>query len=50
LLGVGAGPDLEVVIRAPQPEVGEEHLAHLLVVVLAGVDQVTPDVPPFERP
>lgn len=39
LFGVGAGTDLQVDIRPGHAQVDEEGAAHLLVVVLAGVDQ-----------
>ncbi len=39
LLGVTAGTDAEIDVRARQAEIGKEGLAHPLVVVLAGVYQ-----------
>ena len=37
--GVTAGTDLEHVLRRSDVELGEEHVAHPVVVVLAGVDE-----------
>ena len=39
LLAVGAGPDAEVDVGVGQAQVGEEHVRHPRVVVLAGVDE-----------
>src|SRR5207237_3771790 len=34
---VAAGPDAQVDVRVRDPQVGEEHVGHVLVVVLPGV-------------
>ena len=49
LLGVGAGPDVEMVVGRADAELVEKHLAHGRVVVLAGMDQDDVDRPPASR-
>ena len=42
LLGMAAAADLEVEVRRRQPEVAEERVRHVRVVVLAGVHDLRP--------